>query len=341
MTEPIARARDFSYRYPGEDASPPALHRRVVRARAAAASPFSPGSRARASRPSCARSAASCPTSTAVRPAASSRSAASTCASTARVSWRRSAERSSRSPSRRWCWAGCAPSSSCRSSTAASRRRRWLAPWRRPRCRWRRPSARSPDRDAVGRRAAARGSGRGDGPRAAAAAARRADLAARPGGRRRADLPPSPAQRGLGHRGGGGRAPTRALPVVGRPGDRARRRRHRPRRDTRGPPGLGQRGHARVGHPGGPPVLPRRPSRSPGVGQAGARRPARGGRGPSPRSGGERAGQRERAAAAAARALTKDPVRPRVARTLVRDLRRAHRSQRRRPARSARASAWR
>ena len=83
--------------------------------------------------------------------------------------------------------------------------------------------ARAPHRHALGRRAAARGDRRGDGPRPRAAAARRAHLAARPGRGRRAGLAPAAAERGLGHGRGGGRAPARALPARGRSRDRAGR----------------------------------------------------------------------------------------------------------------------
>ena len=76
-----------------------------------------------------------------------------------------------------------------------------------------------------GRRAAARGDRRGDGAPPRAAAARRAHLAARPGGGRRAGVAAAAPERGLGHGRGDGRAPARALPAGGRPRDRARGRR--------------------------------------------------------------------------------------------------------------------
>ena len=69
------------------------------------------------------------------------------------------------------------------------------------------------------------------GPRPAAA--RRADLAARPGGRRRARLAAAAPQRGLGHGRGDRRAPARALPAGRRPGDRAGGRARRLRRRRR------------------------------------------------------------------------------------------------------------
>ena len=63
--------------------------------------------------------------------------------------------------------------------------------------------------------------------------ARRAHLAARPGRRRRADLAAPPAERGVGRGRAARRAPARALPGGGRPGDRARRGRDRLRRRAR------------------------------------------------------------------------------------------------------------
>ena len=54
--------------------------------------------------------------------------------------------------------------------------------------------------------------------------ARRADLAARPGRRRRARLAAAAPERGLGDGRAGGRAPARALPARGRPRDRDGRR---------------------------------------------------------------------------------------------------------------------
>ena len=89
----------------------------------------------------------------------------------------------------------------------------------------RRPPAGPPHRHALRRRAAARGDRRRAGAPPAAAAARRAHLAAGPGGRRRADLAAAPPERGVGHGGGDRRAPPRALPARGRPGDGDRGRR--------------------------------------------------------------------------------------------------------------------
>ena len=93
--------------------------------------------------------------------------------------------------------------------------------------------ARPAHRHALRRRAPARGDRRGDGARPAAAGARRADLAARPGGGRRARLAAPPPERGLGHGRGDGRAPARALPAGRRPRDRDGRRRGRLRRARR------------------------------------------------------------------------------------------------------------
>ena len=74
-----------------------------------------------------------------------------------------------------------------------------------------------------------------------AARPRRADLAARPGGRGRAAGHPAPAQRGPRHHDPHVRAPARALPGRGRPGARARRRAAGLRRAARRLPGLGGR----------------------------------------------------------------------------------------------------
>ena len=85
---------------------------------------------------------------------------------------------------------------------------------------------------------------------AAADPARRAHLAARSRGRRRADRLAAAAQRGPRRGDRAGRAPARALPGPGRSGDRARSRSDRLRRVAAGVPELvaGQRavaGHAR------------------------------------------------------------------------------------------------
>ena len=71
-------------------------------------------------------------------------------------------------------------------------------------------------------------------------AARRADLAARPGRRRRADRPAAPAQPGVGDDDPARRAPPRALPDGRRPRDRAGARRDRLRRRPRDVPAVGR-----------------------------------------------------------------------------------------------------
>ena len=130
-----------------------------------------------------------------------------------------------------------------RRSPAASRRRRWR--WGSHRC------SIGSTVGAVGRRAAADRARRRARRAAAGAGARRADLAARSGCRRRADRAAATRQRGRGHDDPAGRAPARALPVCGRPGDRDRARADRLRRDPGGVPGVGGRACAGAGHAGG------------------------------------------------------------------------------------------
>ena len=77
--------------------------------------------------------------------------------------------------------------------------------------------ARARDRHAFGRRAPARRARGGAGRPAAARPARRADLAARPGRGRRADLAAAASERGVGDGRRARRAPARALPGGGRP----------------------------------------------------------------------------------------------------------------------------
>ena len=77
------------------------------------------------------------------------------------------------------------------------------------------------------------------------AAARRADVAARPGRRRRAGLAAAAAQRGLGDGRRAGRAPPGALPARRRPRDRAGRGADRLRRLAARAPRLGRRRDAR------------------------------------------------------------------------------------------------
>ena len=138
----------------------------------------------------------------------------------------------------------------------------------------RRAPARAPHRHALGRRAPARGDRRRDGPRAAPAAARRAHLAARPGGGRRARLAAPPPERGLGHRGRGGRAPDRALPAGRRPRDRDDRRPGGVRRAAGRLPRVGGRARAGARDAGRTDVLARGARAAARVRQAGARRAA-------------------------------------------------------------------
>ncbi len=131
-----------------------------------------------------------------------------------------------------------------------------------------RAPARPAHRHPVRRRAAAGGAGRGAGAPPGAAAARRADLSARPGGGRRARLAAAPAQRGLGHRGGDRRAPHRALPAGRGPGGRAG---GRAVACDAAPQEFLARAPAVPGHPARPPVRRLGAGPAAGVGQAGAR----------------------------------------------------------------------
>ena len=121
-----------------------------------------------------------------------------------------------------------------------------------------RRAARPPDRGAVRRRAAARGARGRARRRPRAARARRADLAARPGRRRRADRRAAPAERGPGHRDRARRAPARAVPGRGRPRGRARARPGRVRRAAGRVPRVGAGGRAGARDPGRAAALPAR-----------------------------------------------------------------------------------
>ena len=104
----------------------------------------------------------------------------------------------------------------------------------------------------------------------------RADLPARPRGRRRARLAAAAAERGLGNRGRRGGAPAGALPAGRRPRDRDGGRPRGVRRRPREFLDWAARGRPGAGNPGRAPLLARGAQAVAGIGEGGPRRPARG-----------------------------------------------------------------
>ena len=133
-------------------------------------------------------------------------------------------------------------------------------------------SRRPADRHPLGRRAAAGRARRGARATSSGGPARRADIAARPGRRRRADRAPAAPERGVGDGGPAGRAPARALPRSRRPGACARCRadvlRRVPARLLR----VGASRRPRPRPAGRAAVLAGRDRSAAGVGEGGARR---------------------------------------------------------------------
>ena len=118
VAEPLVHARRLLLPLPRCGRRRPRRARPADRARGSSWS--SRAARGRASRRCCGPAAASFPTTTAASVGARSRSAASTCARTARPSSEAASGWSARTPRRRSSRPRCAPSSSCRSSCAAS-----------------------------------------------------------------------------------------------------------------------------------------------------------------------------------------------------------------------------